>query len=160
MRARCVALASGRVADIPAPKAPPRRLALHLALAAARRGDAVLLVRRDGTGLFGGLWELPGVECAPGSELEALRARWPEVGPAPRPLGRVERTLTHRALTLDVFAVEGLEPPEGARWVTAAEASTLGISAAMQAVLRHVLEDRSPPGGRQWKSSRSPRSRR
>ncbi len=160
VRARCVALASGRVADIPARKAPPRRLALHLALAAARRGDAVLLVRRDGTGLFGGLWELPGVECAPGSELEALRARWPEVGPAPRPLGRVERTLTHRALTLDVFAVEGLEPPEGARWVTAAEASTLGISAAMQAVLRHVLEDRSPSGGRQWKSSRSPRSRR
>jgi A/G-specific adenine glycosylase len=160
VRARCAALASGRVADIPAPKMPPRRRALHLAVAAARRDDAVLLVRRDGTGLFGGLWELPGVECEPGAEVESLRARWPEVGPAPRPLGRVERTLTHRELTLEVFAVEALEPPEGARWVSAEEASTLGISAAMQAVLRRVFEDRAPPGGRPWKSSRSPRSRR
>ena len=159
VRGRCTALGSGRVADIPAPKTPPRRRALHLALAAVRRDDAVLLVRRDGTGLFGGLWELPGVECEPGTEVEALRARWPQLG-APRPLGRVERTLTHRALTLDVFAVEGLEPPDGARWVSAAEASTLGISAAMQAVLRRVFEDRSPPGGRPWKSSRWPRSRR
>jgi adenine-specific DNA glycosylase len=129
-------------------------------VAAARREDAVLLVRREGTGLFGGLWELPVVECVPGREVEALRARWPEVGSDPRPLGRVDRTLTHRALTLEVFEVEGLEPPDGARWVTAAEASTLGISAAMQAVLRRVFEDRSPPGGRPWKSSRSQRSRR
>ena len=160
VRSPCVALASGRVADIPAPKAPPRRQALHLAVAAARRGDAVLLVRRDGTGLFGGLWELPGVECAPGTGVESLRARWPEIGPAPRPLGRVERTLTHRALTLEVFAVERLSPPDGARYVTAAEASTLGISAAMQAVLRRVFDDWIRPGGRSWKSSRSPRSRR
>ena len=79
LRARCVALAAGKVTEIPAPKVPSRRQALHLAVVAARRGDAVLLVRRDGTGLFGGLWELPGVECAPGSEVEALRTRWPEI---------------------------------------------------------------------------------
>jgi A/G-specific adenine glycosylase len=158
LRARCVALAAGKVAEIPAPKVPPRRQALHLAVAAARRGEAILLVRRDGTGLFGGLWELPGVECTPGSELEALRSRWP--GLDARPLGRVERTLTHRALTLEIFAVERLSPPDGARWVTPREAETLGISAAMQAVLRHVLDDRTPPGGTSWKSSRSPRSRR
>jgi len=158
LRSRCVALASGKVTQIPAPKVAPRRQALHLAVAAARRGEAILLVRRGGTGLFGGLWELPGVECTPGSELEALRARWPRI--TARPLGRVERTLTHRALTLEIFAVERLSPPEGARWVTPAEAEALGISAAMQAVLRRVLDDRTQPGGSPWKSSRSPRSRR
>jgi A/G-specific adenine glycosylase len=158
LRSRCVALASGKVTQIPAPKVAPRRQALHLAVAAARRGEAILLVRRGGTGLFGGLWELPGVECTPGSELEALRARWPRI--TARPLGRVERTLTHRALTLEIFAVERLSPPEGARWVTPAEAEVLGISAAMQAVLRRVLDDRTQPGGSPWKSSRSPRSRR
>jgi len=158
LRSRCVALASGKVTQIPAPKVAPRRQALHLAVAAARRGQAILLVRRGGTGLFGGLWELPGVECTPGSELEALRARWPRI--TARPLGRVERTLTHRALTLEIFAVERLSPPEGARWVTPAEAEALGISAAMQAVLRRVLDDRTQPGGSPWKSSRSPRSRR
>ena len=59
LRTHCVALASGRVAEIPAPRARPGRRALHLAVAAIRRGEAVLLVRREGTGLFGGLWELP-----------------------------------------------------------------------------------------------------
>jgi A/G-specific adenine glycosylase len=155
LRGRCVALSSGRVADIPAPKVPVPRRALHLAVAAARRGDALLLVRRDGTGLFGGLWELPGVECAPGSELAALRARWPDL--VGRPIGRVERTLTHRALTIEIFAAENLPPPEGARWVTAEEAQRLGISAAMQVVLERVL---GSPGGNPWKRPRSPRSRR
>ncbi len=158
LRGHCVALASGKVAEIPTPKVPARRRALHVAVAAVRRGDEILLVRREGTGLFGGLWELPGVECAPGGELEALRARWP--GVTGHPLGRVERTLTHRALTLEIFAVERLRPPDGARWVTPGEAETLGISAAMQAVLRRVLDDRTPQGGTPWKSSRSPRSRR
>ena len=160
VRAHCVALATGRVADIPAPKVRTARRALHLAVAAARKGEAVLLVRRHGTGLFGGLWELPGVECAPGSEVEALRARWPEVGEALRPLGRVERTLTHRALTLQIYEVERLEPPDGARWATAGEIETLGVSAAMQAVLQRVLAGHGPEGGRPWsRNSRSPRSR-
>jgi A/G-specific adenine glycosylase len=145
LRSHCVALASGRVAEIPAPKAAVPRRALHLAVAAARRGDEVLLVRRDGTGLFGGLWELPGVECTPGSELDALRARWPKI--TARPLGRVERTLTHRALTIEIFAVEHLPPPDGARWATEEEAESLGISAAMQAVLGCVLGDRGGGGG-------------
>ena len=158
LRSRCVALASGRVADIPAPKVAPARKALHLAVAAARRGNEVLLVRRDGTGLFGGLWELPGVECAPGEEIDALRTRWP--GIAARLLGRVERTLTHRALTIEIFSVEHLTPPDGARWVTAGEAETLGISAAMQAVLGRVLDDRDAGGGTTWKSSRRRSSRR
>ncbi len=147
------------MADIPGPKLRAERRPLNLAVAVVRRGDAVLLVRREGTGLFGGLWELPGVECAPGGEAEALRARWPEIGAALSPLGRVERTLTHRALTLEIFEVEHLEPPEGARWATASDIASLGVSAAMQAVLRRVLHGHDSTGGTPWKSSRSPRSR-
>jgi len=138
LRARCVALATGRVAEIPAPRPRPARRSLYLAVAVARKGDAVLLVRRQGTGLFGGLWELPSVECAAGDEVAALRARWPEIGRSPRSLGRVERTLTHRALTLAIYEVERLRPPDGARWATAREMETLGISAAMQAALRRA----------------------
>jgi A/G-specific adenine glycosylase len=160
VRARCVALATGRVGEIPAPKARPVRRALHLAVAAARKGEAVLLVRREGTGLFGGLWELPGVECAPGEEADALRARWPEVGTELRHLGRVERTLTHRALTLEIFQVGALHPPPGARWATAEGLAALGVSAAMQAALRRVFGAEDSEGGRPWsRSSRSPRSR-
>jgi A/G-specific adenine glycosylase len=157
LRAHCVGLASGRVAEIPAPKTRAPRRTLHIALAAVRRGEAVLLVRREGTGLFGGLWELPGVECAAGQELEALRARWPEIRRSPRRLGRVERTLTHRALTLEIFEVFGLGPPAGGRWATREEIESLGVSSAMQAVLRRVLD--GTEGDRTWRSSRPPRSR-
>jgi A/G-specific adenine glycosylase len=160
VRAHCEALASGRVAKIPAPRARPERRTLHLAVAAVRKGDAVLLVRREGTGLFGGLWELPSVECTRGTEVEALRLRWPEIDSPPRRLGVVARTLTHRELTLALFAVEGLGPVDGARWATEQEAAALGMSSAMQAVLRQVLGHAGGEGGRSWKSSRSPRSRR
>jgi len=159
VRSHCAALANGRVAEIPSPRVRTERRSLHLAVAAVRRGDTVLLVRRDGTGLFGGLWELPGVECAPGGEVAGLRARWPEIGATARPLGRVERTLTHRALTLEVYEVDGLAPPEGARWATAQQIESLGVSAAMQAVLRRVFGEEAPQGGRPWRSSRSLRSR-
>ena len=160
VRGHCAALASGRVGEIPAPRARPTRRTLHLAVAAVRKGDAVLLVRREGTGLFGGLWELPGVECPPGQEERALRDRWPEIAGALRHLGRVERTLTHRALSLEVYEVGGLRPPSGARWVTAEQLASLGVSAAMQAALRRVFDEAGKEGDTSWKrSSRSPRSR-
>jgi A/G-specific adenine glycosylase len=161
VRARCAALAAGRVGEIPAPRSRPTRRTLHLAVAAMRRGDAVLLVRREGTGLFGGLWELPGVECGPGQEEAALRNRWPEIGGELRHLGRVERTLTHRALSLEVYEVGGLSPPSAARWATAEQIASLGVSAAMQAALRRVFDAPLKEGGTSWtRSSRSPRSRR
>jgi A/G-specific adenine glycosylase len=65
LRSHCLALAVGRVAEIPAPKVRTTRRALHLAVATVRNGESVLLVRRQGTGLFGGLWELPGVSAHP-----------------------------------------------------------------------------------------------
>ena len=159
VRSHCGALASGRVGAIPAPKVRATRRTLHLAVAAVRKGDRVLLVRRDGAGLFGGLWELPGVECTPGTEVKALRSRWPEIGKTARSLGRVERTLTHRALALEVYEVDGLPALEGARWATAREIETLGVSAAMQAVLRRVFGGEATERERPWRNSRSRRSR-
>ena len=161
VRDRCTALAAGRVGQIPAPRVRAVRRALHLVVAAVRKGEAVLLVRREGTGLFGGLWELPGIECSPGQEADALRERWPEIDGELRHLGRVERTLTHRALSLEVYQVAGLRPPVGARWATAEEIASLGVSAAMQAALRRVFDGAPQEGGSSWsKSSRLPRSRR
>jgi A/G-specific adenine glycosylase len=155
VRIHCRALASGRVDAIPAVRPRAHRRPLHLAVAVMRRGDAVLLVRRPEIGLFGGLWELPSTESTPGEEAAALAARWPGACPArrareahlpkrangfpsryPQHLGTVTRTLTHRELTLAVFEVE---PParsiHGARWMTADQARSIGVSAAMQAVL-------------------------
>jgi A/G-specific adenine glycosylase len=157
VRIHCRALASSRVDAIPAVRPRARRRSLHLAVAVIRRRDAVLLVRRPENGLFGGLWELPSVESTPGEEVAALATRWPGAPPKrrgrearssnrasgstfprrrPYHLGTVTRTLTHRELTMAVFEVE---PParsiEGAQWITADQARSIGVSAAMQAVL-------------------------
>src|SRR5262249_30986601 len=70
-REDCQALALGAVDRIPAPRPRAARRSMHLAVAVARRGASVLLVRRAGTGLFGGLWELPAVEVAAGSDARA-----------------------------------------------------------------------------------------
>jgi A/G-specific adenine glycosylase len=132
----CQALASGLTDVIPPARPRAARRKLHLAVAVMRRGDSVRLVRRHGTGLFGGLWELPWVECAAGSEESALASRWPDLRSAPRPLGKVRRTLTHRDLTLTIFEIPADGPPvDGGRWATAEEAKSLGVSAAMQAAL-------------------------
>jgi A/G-specific adenine glycosylase len=59
VRARCVARKAGRIAEFPAPrvkKALPLRKATWFVF---RRNGEVLLERRPGTGLWGGLWTFP-----------------------------------------------------------------------------------------------------
>jgi A/G-specific adenine glycosylase len=147
LRDDCRALASGAVDRIPAPRPRAARKAMQLAVAVIRRGEAVLLVQREGTGLFGGLWELPAVEVSAGGDPRtALKAAWPGATVAAQPLASVERTLTHRDLRLTAFQVTGLRPPDSGRFVGAAEIEGLGVSAAMQAVLAHVFAGR--PGRR------------
>jgi A/G-specific adenine glycosylase len=149
VRRHCRALARGRVAQLPPPRVrrPPK--ALTLALAVWREGERVLLARREEKGLFGGLWELPAVELP--AEVEAPpSARLAEALGVPltlgAPLGEVQRTLTHRALTLRLYPVTAGTRPRGSApayreltWATPAEAAALGMSTAMAKALEHAL---------------------
>jgi A/G-specific adenine glycosylase len=133
----CQALKQGRVDQLPAPKKRAPRKALDLSLGVLRRGEKVLLARRPDGGLFGGLWELP---SAP--SVQALATLLDaQLGPH---LATVERTLTHRDLTLSLYAVQSratfrrVEGYSECRWVTKGEVEPLGVSAAMQAALEHV----------------------
>lgn len=143
VRASCMALASGRVDELPRPKKPPKRKRLELAVAVARRGHEVLLARREEKGLFGGLWELPGVELVLGADgdlaLQKLLGKKASVGPE---LTVIERTLTHRELILRLHPVaipkRLAKAPAGYlewRWVPREELATLGMSSAMQSAL-------------------------
>ncbi len=66
-----------------------------------RRGDEVLLVRRPGKGLLGGMLALP-VEAP-------AEASW-------RTLGRVTHLFTHFSLTMNVVAAEGESATAGEWW--------------------------------------------
>ena len=134
----CLALAQNRVQQLPPPKVRAPRKSLLLAVAVCRRGPALLVMRRQDGGLFGGLWELP--SAAPDS-LRTLLGRSGSVGER---LGTVRRTLTHRNLTLQLWSARAgrsLAVPPGyqaVRWVTPGEVPQLGISSAMRAVLKEL----------------------
>jgi A/G-specific adenine glycosylase len=142
VRRHCGALAQGRVEDLPPPRvrAPPRRL--KLAVAVWERQGRFLLGRRDETGLFGGLWELPTAPLP--KDERALGERFASAGLALElgtSLGVVRRVLTHRRLELHLFRAHGRRAPkraEGYRefaWWSLAQTEALGVSTAMQKAL-------------------------
>lgn len=146
LRARCGALAHGRIGELPRPKQAAPRKRLDLAVAVCRRRDEVLLARRAEAGLFGGLWEMPAATLRPGQPgaraLQALLGRGATVGPE---LTVLERTLTHRELKLHLHPVELPRRLKVApasylewRWVPLSEAAHLGMSSAMSTALDHA----------------------
>jgi A/G-specific adenine glycosylase len=140
----CAARRAGREREVPSARAraAPRRL--EVACAVVRRGDALLVRRREGRGLFGGLWELPSVEVPAGRDPAAalragLGARRLRVRTGAE-VAVVERALTHRRLRLRAFecSVRGAVPGDH-RLVAAAEIAALGMSTAMRCVLEAAV---------------------
>ena len=139
----CLALAKGRVAQLPPPKKAAKRKKLELAVAVAQRKGVVLMARRLESGLFGGLWEMPSVEIgADGNGYAAIRGllgKRATIGPE---MSVIERTLTHRDLRLHLYPVvlppRLREVPMGFAewsWVPVTETHALGMSSAMAAAL-------------------------
>ncbi len=105
LRASCAAFASGMPAAFPAPKV--RAAAREVRAVAVIVGDAeqAVLERREGT-LLGGLSGLPAEELAAGESPQTGLARLcARLGAEPGAhLGTVTHAMTHRHVTLDVYA--------------------------------------------------------
>ena len=145
VRGSCAALARGLEDRLPPPRPAPARRPLRLAVAVARRRGRLLLGRRPPRGLFGGLWELPSREVPRAAAAASVRRTLVRaLGPGTRVgawMGNVERTLTHRTLTLSLFAATAPRRPSPGpyaelRWVRPEEAAGLGMSTAMVTALR------------------------
>jgi A/G-specific adenine glycosylase len=105
---------------------PPRPLVEWTALALVRRDGAVLLQRREGTKLFGGLWELPRETPA------GLRLRGGLLAS-----GIVEQTLTHREVRVTVQRAQAAGvAQDGFRWVAPEGLSTVGLSSLTRKTLQ------------------------
>lgn len=140
----CQARKAGREGELPPARQRAAPKAMRLYCAVARKGDQVLLGRRENSGLFGGLWELPS-----STDLPDLKALLGSKGPVPVPLGKVERVLTHRKLTLELFSVtaptrlpKATPPYAQVKWVKLDALGALGISSAMQAALKLAIPSR------------------
>ncbi len=115
----------------------------------AERNGLVALMQREKTGLFGGMWELPGFmeqghrENADPRRLRAQCAKL--LGRSWRPgreLARTTRTLTHRKILFVVYLAENFEkkPPQTDQdslfWATEEEVDALAVSSAQRAAWR------------------------
>jgi A/G-specific adenine glycosylase len=98
------------------------------AVALRRRDGAVLLARRPEGALFAGLWDLP----APGP-LAGVR-----VHGSLREMGRVEQTLTHRQVRVNIRSgrASGAPRSESLRWVAPEDLRKLGLSSLAQRSLQ------------------------
>lgn len=140
----CHAKRAGRIASFPAPRprrAIPQRTTRMLLL---RRGCNLLLERRPGAGIWGGLWcfpELPG-----GAEAQQwARAQFGVQVVRWECLPTVEHVFTHFRLDIepilgDVAEVEGRAEAPGRLWVPASEAVGAAVPAPIRAILRALAQ--------------------
>lgn len=106
---------------------PARPLLEWRALALTRKDGAVLLARRPGRALFGGLWDLPR-ERPEGIRVHGKLVR----------RGIVEQTLTHREVRVSIEAAHASGTPttDQVRWVAPDGLAALGLSSLARKSLR------------------------
>jgi A/G-specific adenine glycosylase len=137
-REDCRGRAEGIAAALPRRAPKPARGVLHgVHFALADPAGRLLLERRPEGGLLGGMLGLPGTpwRAAPWEEAEAL-AHAPLAGVNWRPLpGAARHILTHRELSLRLYAGAAPGLPAGAEALPAQQAASV-LPAAMRKLLR------------------------
>jgi A/G-specific adenine glycosylase len=140
LAAQCVALATGRTAELPATrtrKTPPRRATR---MAVVILGDNVLLERRPSAGIWGGLLALP--EIPEGVQIEAWAMRNLGVNQADaRALPTLVHAFTHFTLEIAPWRIDLPTAPRTLsepawQWLALGQID----SAALPAPVRRILE--------------------
>ena len=130
---RCVARREGRIAELPAPrvrKALPTRRATWLVLL---HGREVLLERRPGTGIWGGLWVFP--ESSAGYEIKKRKR-----------LAAFEHGFTHFRLKVQPIRCELRRVPPraeapGRMWLALEDAVAAAVPAPVRTLLSGLLRE-------------------
>ncbi|MAD78931.1 MAG: A/G-specific adenine glycosylase [Planctomycetaceae bacterium] len=135
VRGACRGRASGKADSVPRPKTRPVRTVVHLHLLLCEDRGRLLLEPRPRGGIWGGLWQPPGLEAAAKMTPEEVAAGLGfESSTSPIPLARVKRLLTHREVHVHLLRIPppsaGMVPESevgSRRWFDRNEAAGLGM---------------------------------
>lgn len=142
-RALCWAQTHERQNEIPRRVRDKPKTTVHLHSALWRKGDRWWLRRRPTGGLYGGLWEFPGVEIqGDAAAVQGLRERWGmiPVGESPGPV--FAHTLSHRQILMRPWWCQADDPPSEGDWFLSQEISTLAISSLTRKVWRWAQNEK------------------
>jgi len=147
LAAQCVAQHENLTAQLPqarAAKVLPQRHAVLLLL--RDRSGRILLERRDGAGVWSGLWSLPHADDA--AAARALAARHAVIDAArEQALAPFRHTFSHYHLQASPLLLEGAEPRRGVadapalRWALPQDALAFGLPAPVRRLLIQLSEN-------------------
>lgn len=155
VEAHCLARRAGIAADLPASAKTARPPVRKMSVGVVSSGEsALLMVKRPGKGLLGGLWRFPGGEAAPGeSGWEALgRCMRAELGlavPDADFVGEISHAYTHFRLKVGLFrwiwSPSHGSPADGVewRWVAWDALATLPVSKLERKILAAAFPGRA-----------------
>jgi A/G-specific adenine glycosylase len=135
----CRARIEGRTDELPARKAArPARRQKHAVMLIARRADAVLLVQRPPSGIWGGLWCLPEFACR--GDAAAFAAReLASVRLDSAPLPDIEHSFTHFDLVITPLVANCRGATRvadaGALWYDLIRPARVGLPAPIKTLL-------------------------
>ena len=135
----CIALRAGVTAELPSPRAtrtlPQRETAMLILMS---RGE-VLLEKRPGSGIWGGLWSFP--EASEG-RIEEAAQRYGAHPDQLRTLAVVDHSFTHFKLRIQPVLAQVARPPRvqepGLLWLTVDDALGAAIPAPVKRILREL----------------------
>lgn len=147
LRGVCRGRAAGNAGAVPRPKTRPVRTVVHLHLLLCEDHGRVLLEPRPRGGIWGGLWQPPGLETAEAIPAEDVASRLGiESASPPSLLAEMKRLLTHREVRIHLFRISSTlvgaaskSEMESRRWFNQDEASGLGMPKPVRTLLdRHA----------------------
>ncbi len=146
----CVALATDRIATLPAPrpkKQVPRRAVTMLLLT---HHESVLVERRPPVGIWGGLWSLPELPAGI-SAASYCATRFAADVRVELPLAAIEHGFTHFQLTItpqpcSVIQWSPRAEEPGLLWLPLMEAKTAALPAPIKKLLQGWCQAPTEPG--------------
>lgn len=144
VRRHCAAHRTGRVAELPAPRARPATSARRFLVIVAEHAGRRLVRRRPAGEVNGGFWEFPNVEILPGDAADPAAAASRLLGvrhAAPERLGEVRHAITRYRVTQEAWRVRlprAVRPRDGGAWHTPAELHALPMVTAHRRLLKRL----------------------